>query len=56
MQSVDEPVYKYFKKLVKVGLGSLGDAAVVNPPSNFNNGALGYFSAYASSVKFTIIH
>ncbi len=56
LQSVDTPVYNYFRVLSNLGLGDSGDIATpANPPSNISNGALGYFSAHSVSGDYIII-
>lgn len=56
MNTIDQPVFNYFKALPQANLYNSGTAVTpVNPPSNFNNGALGYFSAHTSQYKAMII-
>lgn len=55
MQSVDGPVYDYFKALANISDEFNENNITSNPPSNISNGALGYFSAHASSEKAIII-
>jgi len=48
--SMDAGVYDYFNTLSEILTSDANtSAAPANPNSNFNNGALGYFAAYASS-------
>jgi len=58
MHSIDEATYDYFRTLRAVsgeaGLGFLS-ASPANPITNFNNGALGYFSAYSVKSKTIIV-
>ncbi|MCS3530183.1 hypothetical protein M2373_001575 [Chryseobacterium sp. JUb7] len=56
MMCIDAPVYNYLKALPNVTLDTLGESVTpTNPPSNFSNGALGYFSAHTSSFDGIII-
>lgn len=56
MENVDENVYTYFYALSSSsGQGPGGGTTPANPPSNLNNGALGYFSAHAESKITTIV-
>jgi hypothetical protein len=52
LQCVDKGVYDYFRTASQIsnGRGSQS-ASPANPLSNFNNGALGYFSAYSVRSK-----
>ena len=54
MQSIDEQTYKYFKTLMNAiaqqQRGPFGSAAPANPKTNWNNNALGYFSAFTVST------
>lgn len=55
LMSIDKTSYYYFSVLADlVREESIGSAAPANPPGNFDNGALGYFSAWSSN-KRTII-
>jgi hypothetical protein len=50
--SMDAGVYDYFNTLSEILTSDANtSAAPANPNSNFNNGALGYFAAYATSKK-----
>jgi hypothetical protein len=54
LQSIDKATYDYFRTLRFVsGGGGLGflSASPANPITNFNNGAMGYFSAYSIKSK-----
>ncbi len=52
LQSIDKEVYEYFRTLNQLeGGGHGGATAPANPLSNVDNGALGYFSAYAVKSK-----
>jgi len=54
MHSIDKATYDYFRTLRQVrGGGGLGflSASPANPIINFNNNALGYFSAYSITKK-----
>lgn len=56
LQSVDAPVFDYFRVLSNLGLGDSGDISTpANPPSNITNGALGYFSAHTTSADYIVI-
>ncbi len=58
LQSLDEPVYNYFRTLLQLnGGGGLinQSASPANPISNISNGALGYFSACAVTSDTIII-
>jgi hypothetical protein len=49
---MDAGVYDYFNTLSEILTSDANtSAAPANPNSNFNNGALGYFAAYATSKK-----
>lgn len=54
-QCIDLNVYRYFYTL-KQSSGKGGPpVAPSNPPSNFNNGALGVFNAYTTSTRTAVI-
>jgi hypothetical protein len=56
LQSIDKAAYDYFLTLESIsGNIMLQSASPANPISNFNNGALGYFSAYTFDRKTVII-
>ncbi len=55
LQCIDRNVYKYFFSLSQNSGGGGPPVAPANPPSNFNNGALGVFNAYTSSKKTVIL-
>jgi hypothetical protein len=56
LQSIDKAVYDYFSTLENISWNDLQQSASpANPISNFNNGALGYFSAYSSDRKMVIV-
>ena len=51
-QSIDKATYDYFSTLENIsGIEMIQSASPTNPISNFNNGALGYFSAYSFERK-----
>lgn len=51
-QSIDKATYDYFSTLESIsGIEIIQSASPANPKSNFNNGALGYFSAYSFDRK-----
>ena len=57
MQCIDTNVYTYYSALLQIidGGGPGGGITPTNPPSNINNGALGYFSAHTVSKKTYVI-
>jgi hypothetical protein len=56
LQSIDKAAYNYFSTLNSIsGIESLQSASPANPISNFNNGALGYFSAYSYERRRLIV-
>jgi hypothetical protein len=49
MQCIDNSTYNYFYTLSQIsGNGPGGGITPTNPPNNWNNGALGYFSAHTT--------
>jgi hypothetical protein len=56
LESVDKGVYEYFRTLELIfGYNGMRSASPANPITNFDNGALGYFSAYSeSTTRITI--
>ena len=57
MECIDKNIYQYWFSLSQLQInGPGGGITPSNPPSNFNNGALGYFSAHTSSIKIGIVH
>ena len=56
LRSIDQDIYYYLNEAyIIVGSNSAGSAAPANPTSNWDNNALGYFSAYGNSRKEIII-
>lgn len=56
LQSIDAATYNYFLTLESIsGNGMQQTASPTNPTSNFNNGALGYFSAYSFDQRTVVI-
>ena len=56
MQSIDKAAYQYFSTLRTItATETLQSASPSNPISNFNNGALGYFSVYTYERRRLII-
>lgn len=55
MQCIDAAVYKYWYSLNASASGSGIISAPANPVTNITGGALGYFSAYSSQSKRTIV-
>lgn len=57
MQCIDKNMFKYWFSLEQQqGNGPGGGTAPSNPPSNFNNNALGYFSAHTTQVKSIVVN
>jgi len=55
LQCITRPVYKYFFTLEQISGDGGPPVAPENPPSNFNNGALGVFNVYTSSKRTALI-
>jgi hypothetical protein len=56
IQTIDKNVFNFFSQLSQISNDFGGQSASpANPASNFDNGALGYFSAYAVRSKSIII-
>ena len=56
LQSIDWAAFNYFSTLEDIsGPSWQQNAAPTNPNSNFNNGALGYFSAYSYERRTVVI-
>jgi len=56
LQSIDRAAFNYFSTLEDIsGPGWQQNAAPANPNSNFNNGALGYFSAYSYERRTVVV-
>ena len=56
LQCVDKGVFDYFRTMQQAsGDGGPQAASPANPVSNFTNGALGYFNAYAVKSKLIVI-
>lgn len=57
LQTIDKDVFSYLSQLNEtIGQGTRGPTASPgNSPTNFTNGAIGYFSAYAVSSKTVIV-
>jgi len=55
LQCINRAVYKYFYTLEQISGDGGPPVAPENPPSNFNNGALGVFSAHTSSRRTAVI-
>ena len=53
-QCVDDAVHRYFFSLGQ-NLGESQPVSPANPPSNFDNNALGVFSAYTSSARKALV-
>lgn len=54
LRSVDKEVYGYFSEILSIA-GGQSSAAPANPKTNWDNNALGYFSAYSNSRREVII-
>lgn len=54
LRSIDGAIYDYINQAMSI-VGGGNSAAPANPISNWNNGALGYFSAYSSNRQEIII-
>lgn len=54
LQSIDAAVYKYWYSLSRNADGGQS-ASPANPVTNFSGGALGYFSAHATSEKTIVV-
>lgn len=55
MLTIDENVYRYLFSITQITGNGGPPTAPANPNSNFNNGALGYFSASTSTEQTRII-
>jgi hypothetical protein len=56
LQTIDIGAYNFFSTLKSIsGFDSFQSASPANPISNFNNGALGYFSAYTYERRRVVI-
>jgi len=53
--SIDEGAWRYFTTLQEVADANPGSPAPANPKSNFDNGALGYFSAWSHDYMSVVI-
>lgn len=57
MYCIDKPVFDYFNQLEESGTGgNFNSAAPADPTSNFDNGALGYFSAHTLRSRETVVY
>ncbi len=54
-QCIDQHIYRYFFAISQISGNGGPPTAPANPDSNFNNGALGYFSAHTSQMKTVVI-
>lgn len=52
--SIDKAIYNYLNEAASI-VGGSSSAAPGNPTSNWDNGALGYFSAYSSSREEVVL-
>lgn len=55
LQGIDEKIYRYLFSITQITGNGGPPTAPANPDSNFNNGALGYFSAHTSRKNKIII-
>jgi len=57
MQSIDEPIYTYWRTLEQqYASGNPNDVTTpANPPSNWSNRALGYFSAHTVQIEDVMV-
>ncbi len=57
LESIDKNVFTYYDMVDQLSGGGFGgqSATPANPTSNFDNGAFGYFSAYAVKTKLIVI-
>jgi hypothetical protein len=55
LQDIDEKTYRYLFSITQITGNGGPPTAPANPDSNFNNGALGYFSAHTSKKDKIII-
>jgi hypothetical protein len=53
--SLDEGAYEYLRTFQELVNNNPGSAAPANPNTNLSNGALGYFSAWSSSIRSAVI-
>jgi len=54
LRSIDEVIYDYINEAAGI-VGGSSSAAPGNPTTNWDNGALGYFSAYSNSRQEVVI-
>ncbi|TDO23263.1 DUF4249 domain-containing protein [Pedobacter duraquae] len=56
-QTIDKPIYTYWFSLEQQSSsGNPNDVTTpANPPSNFNNGVLGYFSAHTTQTQVAVL-
>ena len=54
LRSISEEMFDYYAEIQSIA-GSQSSAAPANPENNWNNDALGYFSAYSKSTQEVII-
>jgi hypothetical protein len=55
MQSIDRKVFKYYFAISQISGNGGPPVAPTNPDSNFNNGALGIFSAHTKSMLNAVV-
>ena len=54
LRSIDDKIFYYYSELISISSGQ-SSAAPANPENNWDNKALGYFSAYSNSRKEAIV-
>jgi len=54
LRSISEEMFDYYSEIQSIA-GSQSSAAPANPKNNWNNDALGYFSAYSKSTQEVIV-
>ncbi|KFF23387.1 DUF4249 domain-containing protein [Chryseobacterium vrystaatense] len=55
MQSIEHSIFTYYSALLQISGDGGAGVTPSNPPSNINNGALGYFSAHTTQKKSIVI-
>ena len=55
LRTIDGDIYNYLNDVISTAGSGQSSAAPGNPDSNWDNGALGYFSCYSSSEQTVII-
>ena len=55
LRSIDEKIFKYYSEIQTIAGAGQATAAPSNPIAIWDNGALGYFSAYGNSRETVVI-